>query len=89
MEDTKVDDDDDELMYADLVQAKTTSEQDDALEGSQREIMQATVDPYAWKTEVERVAPRLKVKANYSGKEWRSHLEQTKGHESVRHLLLH
>ena len=51
--------------------------------------MEATVDPLEWRTELERVAPRLKIPRNFSGKEWRAHLEQTQKHEKVGHLSTH
>ena len=47
-------------------------------------MLEATVDPIAWRTELERVAPRLKIAHTMSGKEWRAHLEQTQKHEKVR-----
>lgn len=45
------------------------------------------MDPIAWRTELERVAPRLRVHSTVSGKEWRAHLEQTQAHEKVCLLL--
>lgn len=56
----------------------------DALDESQHEIIQATVDPIAWKTELERVAPKLKARVRADvGKEWRAHIEQTRAHEDT------
>jgi estrogen-related receptor beta like 1 len=47
-------------------------------------ILESSVNPTAWKNEVERVAPRLKgpaagvtVSGAGAGREWRTHLEQT------------
>lgn len=38
-------------------------------------MMESKVDPVAWKMELERVAPQLKVVLNANSKEWRSHLD--------------
>ena len=39
-------------------------------------IMQSSTDAEAWRLEVERVAPSLKMTVKTDGREWRSHLEQ-------------
>ncbi|CAM9976341.1 unnamed protein product [Choristocarpus tenellus] len=45
-------------------------------------MLEAKIDPVEWKRELERVTPKLKVGSQaILGKEWRSHLEQTKKHE--------
>ena len=41
-----------------------------------------------WKTELERVGPRLKGLRLGSGKEWRSHLEATRKHQSTIEAIL-
>lgn len=85
-DEAKEDDDDEDVLYADLVQQEHSIEdhtEDEETSQSQREVLQSSIDPVAWKTEVERVAPRLKIKPTFSGKEWRSHLEQTKKHQEV------
>jgi estrogen-related receptor beta like 1 len=46
-------------------------------------IIESRVDPIEWKTELERVGPRLRTNMNNVGKEWRSHIEQTKKHEET------
>eukprot|EP01052_Picozoa_sp_SAG31_P056033 SAG31_NODE_15812_length_737_cov_1.694357_1_plen_217_part_01 len=38
-------------------------------------MMESKVDPVAWKMELERVAPQLKVVLTSNSKEWRSHLD--------------
>lgn len=43
----------------------------------------ATVDRATWETEVERMAPRLRARPPASGREWRSHLEQTARHNAT------
>lgn len=48
---------------------------------NQKEMIAATIDPLHWKTELERVGPRLKMDIKTLGKEWRAHIEQTKHHE--------
>lgn len=58
----------------------------DAEEQGHRAILENTLDVELWKTELERVGPRLKVAAvdmAAGGREWRAHLEQTKQHESA------
>ena len=41
------------------------------------QILQALVDPVEWKTELERVGPKLKSNLQTSVNEWRSHVDQT------------
>lgn len=64
--------------------AKDQGEAGIALDESHQRILEAQVDPVAWKTELERVAPRLKLPpaAAGAGREWRGHIEQTKQHEA-------
>jgi estrogen-related receptor beta like 1 len=40
-------------------------------------IIQAQIDPIEWKTELERVGPKLKTNITLSTNEWRSHVDQT------------
>lgn len=56
-----------------------------SLDMSQRGILKSDIDPIEWKTELERVTPQLRnnAKLGASGKEWRSHLEQTMQHEKT------
>jgi hypothetical protein len=35
------------------------------------------VDPIAWKTELERVGPKLRAQQQLSTNEWRAHVDQT------------
>ena len=53
------------------------------LESEHHQIIDSNVDPIEWKTELERVGPRLRSSTNTAavGKEWRSHIDQTKKHE--------
>jgi hypothetical protein len=44
---------------------------------------QAQVDPVEWKTELERVGPKLRANQQLTTNEWRAHVDQTvtsKGH---------
>ena len=41
------------------------------------------VDRAVWEQEVERMGPRLRTRASASGREWRSHLEQTSRHHKT------
>jgi intraflagellar transport protein 57 len=51
-------------------------------------IIENTIDPLVWKTELERVGPRLKATSGALGKEWRAHIEQTKEHEKTIQAVL-
>lgn len=44
---------------------------------SSHQILEARVDPVAWKTELERVGPKLRAAQTLSTNEWRSHVDQT------------
>lgn len=50
---------------------------ENSLESSMHNILQAVVDPVEWKTELERVGPRLRASQNQNTNEWRSHVDQT------------
>jgi len=67
-----------EAMFADLAE-----EEDEVLEQSTHQLIENTIDPLVWKTELERVGPRLKANVVSLGKEWRAHIEQTKDHEKT------
>lgn len=42
------------------------------------------MDPLLWKTELERVGPKLKLRVKEGdGKEWHMHIERTRKHETV------
>eukprot|EP00961_Rhodomonas_salina_P278077 3757195-Rhodomonas_salina.1 len=68
------DDDDDDEPYA-VGGAKGKGKVEEV---QKNKIMESTIDPNAWKIEVENVAPLLKMRAETDNKEWRTHLEQTK-----------
>lgn len=50
---------------------------DASLDVSAHNILHAQIDPVEWKTELERVAPKLKALQTLSTNEWRSHVDQT------------
>jgi estrogen-related receptor beta like 1 len=50
---------------------------ENSLDSSMHNILQAVVDPVEWKTELERVGPKLKASQNQNTNEWRSHVDQT------------
>ena len=50
---------------------------DNSLDASTHQILQPAIDPIAWKTELERVGPKLKSQQLFSANEWRSHVDQT------------
>jgi hypothetical protein len=41
------------------------------------DVIKAEVDPIAWKTELERVGPKLRAQQQLSTNEWRAHVDQT------------
>ncbi len=62
-------------------------EEPSRIEGSidlaNHQILQAAIDPLEWKTELERVGPKLRSNVVPSNNEWRAHVDQTvtsKGH---------
>ncbi|CAE7873106.1 ift57 [Symbiodinium sp. KB8] len=59
------------------------SKLDDSVDAEARVVMKARVAPAKWRAEVERVAPKLRVKPHMGGREWRTHLEATRKHQSV------
>jgi estrogen-related receptor beta like 1 len=73
--------DEDEQMFGGL--AGEEKEADDTLKETSHVIIAATIDEKEWKTELERVGPRLKSMNATLGKEWRAHIEQTKDHEKT------
>merc|ERR1719162_1751988 len=46
-------------------------------------VLEASIDPKEWLLEVERVAPKLKIQLPNDSKEWRTHLQQTRGYKQV------
>lgn len=50
---------------------------DSVLENSNHNILQAAIDPIEWKTELERVGPKLRSNQVVASNEWRSHVDQT------------
>ena len=51
-------------------------DKDMSLDNSHHHILEGGIDPIEWKTEVERVAPRLRAVAALGANEWRSHVDQ-------------
>jgi estrogen-related receptor beta like 1 len=48
-----------------------------SLDASAHHILQPAIDPIEWKTELERVGPKLKAQQPLSTNEWRAHVDQT------------
>ena len=48
-----------------------------SLDNSAHQILEGLVDPIVWKTELERVGPKLKAQQLLSTNEWRAHVDQT------------
>jgi intraflagellar transport protein 57 len=59
------------------VQFDEASRMDASLDASHHNILQALVDPVEWKTELERVGPKLRANQQLATNEWRSHVDQT------------
>lgn len=67
----------------DLQFEEASSRLETSLDASHHHILQALVDPVEWKTELERVGPKLRANQQQATNEWRSHVDQTvtsKGH---------
>lgn len=79
--DSDEDDDDNEQMYTDMVHGNVNDNDDDL--AASTALIESEVNVVKWKTELERVGPKLKVKLVTHDKEWRSHLDQTKFHEKA------
>ncbi|KAL6759007.1 intra-flagellar transport protein 57 [Haematococcus lacustris] len=48
-----------------------------------KQMLQSKVDPTAWRLELERVAPRLRILLSADNKDWRSHLEEVQQHSKA------
>merc|ERR1719188_2324071 len=72
------DGEEDDLMY----QEDEVKKPDDD-DGDDHQVLEANIDPNEWLLEVERVAPKLKIVMPNDSKEWRTHLQQTKGFKTV------
>lgn len=48
-----------------------------SLDNSSHQILLPRIDPIEWKIELERVAPKLKLKQQLSMNEWRAHVDMT------------
>jgi len=70
--------DEEDLMYQED-EIKPDGDDDD----DDKAVLEASVDPKEWLLEVERVAPKLKIAMPSDAKEWRNHLQQTKGYKQV------
>eukprot|EP00930_Biecheleria_cincta_P000962 TRINITY_DN102141_c0_g1_i1.p1 TRINITY_DN102141_c0_g1~~TRINITY_DN102141_c0_g1_i1.p1 ORF type:complete len:407 (+),score=122.19 TRINITY_DN102141_c0_g1_i1:92-1312(+) len=74
------DGEEDDLMYQeDDVKKKAKDADDDA----DNQVLQSSIDPKEWLLEVERVSAKLKITMPNDSKEWRTHLQQTKGYKQV------
>ena len=71
-----------EVLYSEMISEKTYTTKDEEDE-EDREKMESEIDPLIWKTELERVRPRLKIHATANAKEWRAHIEQSKKHGDI------
>jgi len=72
------DGEEDDLMYQEDERKAAVDDDDD-----DHQVLQAKVDPKEWLLEVERVSSKLKITMPNNDKEWRTHLQQTKGYKQV------
>jgi len=73
------DGEEDDLMYQEDELKKENADSDE----ENHAVLEANIDPKEWLLEVERVAPKLKVTIPNDSKEWRTHLQQTRGYKQV------
>ena len=64
---------DDEVFYEDASRLDASV----SLDATAHQMIHAQIDPIAWKTELERVAPKLRAQQMPSTNEWRAHVDQT------------
>jgi hypothetical protein len=73
---------DDEVMFEEASRMETS------LDNSTMTILHAQIDPLEWKTELERVGPKLAAIAISIGNEWRAHVDQSlRGKEQINKVL--
>lgn len=73
---------DEELLYED------TSRLETSMDNSVMNILQPQIDPLEWKTELERVGPKLTSTVAAGGNEWRAHVDQSvRGQEQIGKLM--
>jgi estrogen-related receptor beta like 1 len=75
---------DDELFFQESVGA----EPEVSLDNSAHHMLTSHIDPVAWKTELERVGPRLRAQQQLASNEWRAHVDQTVSSKSQIEQLL-
>ena len=76
-------DDDIEVFEEDIPAYHSAADEVETVRDETQKIIESRVDPIEWKTELERVGPRLRISNAVGGKEWRSHIDQTKKHSSL------
>jgi len=74
------DGEEDDLMYQEEEVKKKGGDDD---EDEDKGVLESSIDPKQWLLEVERVAPKLKIQLPTDSKEWRTHLQQTRGYKLV------
>jgi len=79
IEDEFDDDDDDAFIDVDTVHHGIPVA---AESGTSKELLTAEIDVAAWRTEVERVLPQLKVHIRSNNKDWRTHVEQMQQYQT-------
>lgn len=75
---------DDELFFQESIGA----EPEVSLDNSAHHMLTSHIDPVAWKTELERVGPRLRAQQQLASNEWRAHVDQTVSSKSQIEQLL-
>lgn len=73
---------DEELLYEENSRLETS------MDNSTLTILQPQIDPLEWKTELERVGPKLSATVIVMGNEWRAHVDQSmRGKEQITKLM--
>lgn len=75
VEDEGIVEEDDDPMFQDI--NRDDDGVDGAIDEAAHQILQAAIDPIEWKTELERVGPKLRAQQQLSTHEWRAHVDQT------------
>lgn len=92
-EEDEIDDDLDDFYEEDGIAGGQNEEisfakKSDTLSKQKQNIMKSEIDAAAWRIEVERVMPKLKVQLRSDDKDWRGHVEKmTKYQTSIQDLL--
>jgi estrogen-related receptor beta like 1 len=66
-----------DILFSDAANNIDVDPAETSMDTSAHNILVSAVDPVIWKTELERVGPKLKSHQQLSANEWRAHVDQT------------